>query len=1028
MYEARGFNITVIHGDNEFNINSLIQHLLPTLTQIYGKNEHVGVIERAIRVMEERARCTCHAVPYKYYTKLMIQGLVACVIKWLNAFPSNNGVSSTMSPSNIVEAKPNPDFSHKRIVFGSYAIVYTGTDNTMNRRGVPAIALNESNDNGGHYFMSLYTGKRLHSYEWTELPIDDDVIATIKVLARKETGPTIRDKYPMFEWSPGVPIVDDVRNNENNNDNEIETEDNPPSLQTSDESDSDSDDDDSDNDSDDDNSVDDNNDNESGIYITEEDSETKEKSNNDTDQNDTDEVMHDNEPSDSSTLDPADLVDMQNEERLVDDENEEREERPVDAENEERVNYDEDGIPNFNVTDDDFIEAEREQSTESAQQNEHTEQLQQEARPVRNLAGRGVSRLQMTFDGKSYSHTKQRQFLMMKEKYDINHDMDSYQSIAHNVMFTQMSAKKGIKLFGESAVAAMFKEFHQMDQGPMPGKPVFGPQDPTLLTPLQKKKTLEAVNLIKEKRCGTIKGRSCAGGSKQRKYLKSDESTYSPTCSTEALMTTLVIDATEKRDIAICDIPGAYLQTALPPDKEIHMRLRGQFVDIMCEVNPVYKKFITYEHGKKVLYVRVLRAIYGCIESALLWYNLYSTTLKDLGFIINPYDRCVANKMINGKQCTIVWYVDDNKISHVDKNVVTDILEKLKGHFGNITVSRGKRHNFLGTDIYIRDDGLIEMSMSSHIQDAIDSFGSLCGYKVTSPAAAHLWDVNDECELLDEDKMVIFHSVTAKLLFVTKRTRPDIEPAVAFCTTRVQKPNKDDWKKLKRCITYLDQTKNDPRIIGCNNIQELFTWVDASFAVHPNMRSHTGGTMSMGRGMIHCRSSKQKLNTKSSTEAELVGTSEYVPFNIWIVMFMKKQGYDIKKNILFQDNQSAIRMLKNGRESCTGNSRHIDIKHFFVKDRIDKNEIEVRYCPTHLMIADYFTKPLQGKAFKLLRDLIMGYIHINELLKEIEDSIKERVGKPEINEKSRNVIETSTPLSKHVSWADMVRSSSAKEN
>ena len=60
-----------------------------------------------------------------------------------------------------------------------------------------------------------------------------------------------------------------------------------------------------------------------------------------------------------------------------------------------------------------------------------------------------------------------------------------------------------------------------------------------------------------------------------------------------------------------------------------------------------------------------------------------STTLKDLGFIINPYDRCMANKMINGKQCTIVWYVDDNKISHVDKNVVTDILEKLKGHFGN---------------------------------------------------------------------------------------------------------------------------------------------------------------------------------------------------------------------------------------------------------------------------------------------------------------------------------------------------------
>lgn len=116
--------------------------------------------------------------------------------------------------------------------------------------------------------------------------------------------------------------------------------------------------------------------------------------------------------------------------------------------------------------------------------------------------------------------------------------------------------------------------------------------------------------------------------------------------------------------------------------------------------------------------------------------------------------------------------------------------------------------------------------------------------------------------------------------------------------------------------------------------------------------------MYMGRGMIHCRSSKQKLNTKSTTESELVSTSEYIPFNICIIMFMGKQGYDIERNILFQDNQSTIRILKNGRESCSGNSRHIDIKHFFVKDHVDKNETEVRYCPTHLVIADYFTKAL----------------------------------------------------------------------
>jgi len=94
--------------------------------------------------------------------------------------------------------------------------------------------------------------------------------------------------------------------------------------------------------------------------------------------------------------------------------------------------------------------------------------------------------------------------------------------------------------------------------------------------------------------------------------------------------------------------------------------------------------------------------------------------------------------------------------------------------------------------------------------------------------------------------------------------------------------------------------------------------------------------MSFEYGMIHCRSNKQKLNTKSSTEAELVGTSEYVPFSIWMALYMEAQGYKLSKSILFQDNESAIKIVINGRDSCTGRSRHIDIRHFFVNDRVKK--------------------------------------------------------------------------------------------
>ena len=118
---------------------------------------------------------------------------------------------------------------------------------------------------------------------------------------------------------------------------------------------------------------------------------------------------------------------------------------------------------------------------------------------------------------------------------------------------------------------------------------------------------------------------------------------------------------------------------------------------------------------------------------------------------------------------------------------------------------------------------------------------------------------------------------------------------------------------------------------------------------------------------------------KSSTEAELVGASEYIPYNLWLVLFMSEQGYKIKDNVLYQDNRSTMLMLKNGRNSCTGNSRHINIRYFFVKDRIDKGELRVEYCPSSIMLADFFTKPLQGQLFKKFRDVIMGYAPISSL-------------------------------------------------
>ena len=104
------------------------------------------------------------------------------------------------------------------------------------------------------------------------------------------------------------------------------------------------------------------------------------------------------------------------------------------------------------------------------------------------------------------------------------------------------------------------------------------------------------------------------------------------------------------------------------------LKLHVSFVDILCGINEEYTQYVRYERGQKLLYLRVLREIYGCIESALQWHNLYTKTLKTEGYKLNEYEKCVSNKTINVKQYNVVWYVDYNKDSHVESKVVENLL------------------------------------------------------------------------------------------------------------------------------------------------------------------------------------------------------------------------------------------------------------------------------------------------------------------------------------------------------------------
>ncbi len=542
-------------------------------------------------------------------------------------------------------------------------------------------------------------------------------------------------------------------------------------------------------------------------------------------------------------------------------------------------------------------------------------------------------------------------------------------TIIHHCAFAQtFSLNKGLKKFGDKGKEATFQEVEQLHK-----RNCWRPIHPNDLTPEQRKKALESLIFLTEKRDARIKARACANGSKQRLWM-SKEDASSPTVSQEAVMLTAAIEAHENREVAIVDIPNAFIQTDHKGEK-VHMKIRGKLAEILVSVAPkCHEPFVTQEGGHTVLHVEMLKALHGMLESPLLFHRKLKKDLESIGFKVNPCDPCVANKMIDGKQMTVTWHVDDLKVSHVDPKQVDMFVKWVTEKFGGIAPvkpSRGKVHDCLAMTLDCETPGEVKIGMKDCVTNMVDEFPGELMHRIRTPAAEHLLQVNPKAERLPQEQAELFHTIVAKGLFLSKRARPDILPTIAFLCTRVKEPDVDDWKKLAGLITHLNNTKDDVLTLRIENLNTAVWFADAAFAVHKDMKSHTGGVMTMGKGAILSQSNKQKLNTKSSTEAELVGADEITNLLLWTKHFLDEQGCKAE-HVLNQDNTSAIQLENNGRESAGRRSRHLDIRFFHIKDRIANGDLTVKFCPTDQMVADFMTKPLQAKKFKKFKKEIMN--------------------------------------------------------
>ena len=532
----------------------------------------------------------------------------------------------------------------------------------------------------------------------------------------------------------------------------------------------------------------------------------------------------------------------------------------------------------------------------------------------------------------------------------------------------KLTIAEGLAELGDEAMASIVSEMKQMIDSP-----IWEGVNSSNLNAAELKRIISSSMFLKKKYTAEgiydkCKARLVAGGHQQDRKVYTNNG--SPTAATQSVFMLATLAAAEGCAVATADVPGAFLKSELPTDgPAVLMRLNKFLSSVVVKLDPTYLPYIRAD-GSCI--VRLKRALYGCVQSAKAWYKKLRHDLEGIGYRVIQSDECVfIRKEKDGTTTRLVVHVDDILASAKDETALDIIMSELEQLFSGLSIHRGRKLNYIGMVFdYSKEDNSVAVTMDGYIIDLLEFCNDIEGTAET-PATKDLFVVRDGAEKLSNELREHFHTLTAKLLYLSKRVRPDILTAIAFLARRVQSPDIDDQKKLFRVVKYIRGSHELGLRLKADSIS-ILAYVDASYGVHNDMRSHTGVVIGLGKGPIYCKSSVQKLNSTSSTEAELIALSDSTTQVLWTRNFLLEIGYDVGPATIYQDNQSTIKLVENGK-SNSGRTRHIAIRYFFVADRIQTGEIKVEYMCTGDMIADILTKPLQGSLFRRLRALLMGW-------------------------------------------------------
>lgn len=479
---------------------------------------------------------------------------------------------------------------------------------------------------------------------------------------------------------------------------------------------------------------------------------------------------------------------------------------------------------------------------------------------------------------------------------------------------------------------------------------------------LKKNNTWELCNLPKDRKAvgskwvfkvkrstdGSVKfkARLVARGFSQ-KYGEDYDETFAPVVRQTTLRTLLSIAAKEKLAVHHFDVETAFLHGEL--NETIYMKQPTGFIE---------------GDFSKVCLLK--KSIYGLKQAARVWNEAVHEVIVDANFKQSKTDQCLYSKKMNNNWCYILVYVDDIIIAGKTENTIHEVESILSKEFK--IKALGPIKQYLGIAVTKDSDGNFELCQSNYINKVAFDFGLSDAKEVKTPLDQSYG--KSECTDLLKDNTK-YQKLIGCLLYISINTRPDISASVSILAQKVSFPSEEDWAQLKRVVKYLKSTsgmKLKLSNITSQESVELIGYADANWAEDRQTRkSNSGYVFFLNGGVISWCCRKQTCVSLSSTEAEYIALSEACQETLWLRRLLQDMHQDINSaTTIYEDNQSCLCMVKGGKFS--NRTKHIDTKYHFVKDCVDKQLIECKYCPTDIMVADLLTKPLSANRHALLRE------------------------------------------------------------